>query len=260
MQKQGKFILMNRDEFKDYILKLKVNRKIFLIQNHHTYIPNYKHFKNNHFTLLKGMERSHLKRGFEEIGQNITIFPDGLIAICRPLEEAPAGIKGANSTGICIENVGNFDVGGDKMSEEQKKSIVFVNAVLCKKFKLTPSINTIVYHHWYDLATGKRTNGAGTTKSCPGTNFFGGNTVEAANKYFIPLIKKELELLNEAITQIKKGQVLAITLNLREQPSTTSKIVGTYKRDDMVQILDEKEGWYRTSKGWVCKDYVKVIG
>ena len=195
MQRKDKFILMTREEFKNFINNIKINRKITLIQNHHTYIPNYKHFKNNHFTLLEGMERSHLERGFEEIGQNITIFPDGLIAICRPLEEAPACIKGANITGICIESVGNFDVGGDKMSEEQKKSIVFVNAVLCKKFKLTPSVDTIVYHHWYDLETGKRTNGAGSTKSCPGTNFFGGNTVEAANRKFIPLILEELKKL-----------------------------------------------------------------
>lgn len=258
MQKQGKFILMNRDEFKDYILKLKVNRKISLIQNHHTYIPNYKHFKNNHFTLLGGMERSHLERGFEEIGQNITIFPDGLIAICRPLEEAPACIKGANSTGICIESVGNFDIGGDKMSEEQKKSIIFVNAVLCKRFKLAPSINTIVYHHWYDLNTGKRTNGKGVTKSCPGTNFFGGNTVEAANKYFIPLIQKELEQMGKA-SQTKKGQVLATTLNIREQPFTSAKILGTYKKGGIIEIIDENEGWYKTNKGWVCKDYVKIL-
>ncbi|WDU84189.1 peptidoglycan recognition protein family protein [Caloramator sp. Dgby_cultured_2] len=123
MQQQGKFILMNRDEFKEYILKLKVKRIIKLIQNHHTYIPSYKEFKNNHFKLLEGMERCHLSRGFNEIAQNITIFPDGLIAICRPIDTAPAGIKGANKYGICIENVGNFDIGGDKMTEEQKRAL-----------------------------------------------------------------------------------------------------------------------------------------
>ncbi|CCJ34635.1 peptidoglycan recognition protein family protein [Caloramator australicus] len=195
MKQQGKFILMNREDFKEYILKLKVKRIIKLIQNHHTYIPSYKEFKNNHFRLLEGMERSHLARGFNEIGQNITIFPDGLIAICRPLDIPPACIKGANENGICIESVGNFDIGGDKMTEEQKKSIIFVNALLCKKFKLTPSTDTIVYHHWFDLETGKRLNGKGITKSCPGTNFFGGNTVEAAKKNFIPLILDELKKL-----------------------------------------------------------------
>ncbi|WDU82254.1 peptidoglycan recognition protein family protein [Caloramator sp. Dgby_cultured_2] len=114
---------MNREEFKEYILKLKVKRTIKLIQNHHTYSPSYKEFKNNHFRLLEGMERSHLSRGFDEIGQNITIFPDGLIAICRPLDIPPACIKGANENGICIESVGNFDVGGDKMTEEQKRAL-----------------------------------------------------------------------------------------------------------------------------------------
>jgi len=258
MQRQGKFILMTREEFKNFINNIKINRKITLIQNHHTYIPNYKHFRNNHFTLLEGMERSHLERGFEEIAQNITIFPDGLIAICRPIDVAPAGIKGANENGICIENVGNFDIGGDKMTEEQKKSIIFVNAVLCKRFKLTPSTDTIVYHHWYDLNTGKRTNGTGSTKSCPGTNFFGGNTVEAANKYFIPLVKQELGQMDK-VAQIKKGQVLATKLNIRAGAGTNFDVVGTYSKGDIIEILEENEGWYRTAKGWVCKDFIKLI-
>ncbi|MCX7903288.1 MAG: amidase [Caloramator sp.] len=258
MQQQGKFILMNREEFKEYILKLKVNRIIKLIQNHHTYIPSYKEFKNNHFRLLEGMERSHLSRGFNEIAQNITIFPDGLIAICRPIETAPAGIKGANEYGICIENVGNFDIGGDKMTEGQKKSIIFVNAMLCKKFKLTPSTNTIVYHHWYDLNTGKRLNGKGITKSCPGTNFFGGNTVDAANKYFITLIQKELEQMDK-VSQTKKGQVLATTLNIRENPSTQAKILGQYKKGETIEIFETRDNWARTSKGWVCSDFIKIL-
>lgn len=188
MVERGKFILLNREEFKTWLLKLKCTRSIKLIQEHHTYMPNYKTFKEvkDYFRILEGMERSHINRGFSEIAQNLTIFPDGLIAICRDFNKSPAGIMGANKTGICIENVGNFDIGKDKMSPEDRMSILYVTASLCKHFKLKPSINTIVYHHWFDLSTGKRTNGTGETKSCPGTYWFGGNTIEACKKNFIP--------------------------------------------------------------------------
>lgn len=95
---------------------------------------------------------------------------------------------GANRFGLCIENIGNFDLGGDKMCQEQRMSILYVTALLCKVFNLKPSINTIVYYHWYDLSTGMRTNGSGETKSCPGNNWFGGNTVQACSKNFISAV------------------------------------------------------------------------
>lgn len=196
MKQQGKFTLLDRNEFLVWLNKFKCIRAIKVIQEHHTYIPNYSHFKgSNHFAMLEGMDNSHKGRGFDEIAQNFTIFPDGTIALCRSINKVPAGIKGVNGNGICIEIVGNFDKDGDIMSKEQAETVTFVTAVLCKKFKLIPSTNTVVYHHWFDLNKGFRTNGSGTTKSCPGTRFFGGNTVEAANKNFIPLVKKVYESL-----------------------------------------------------------------
>ena len=66
-----------------------------------------------------------------------------------------------------------------------------MNALLCEKFDLPINTDSIVYHHWW-TAAGKRTNGFGAAKSCPGTNFFGGNSVEACETNFIPLIKTAL--------------------------------------------------------------------
>ena len=193
MQTQGQFILMNVVEFESWLKNLKVNRQIKVIQEHHTWSPSYAQFKgNNQFAMVQGMKNYHLTVGFSDIAQNITTFPNGDIMICRPFDTAPAGIKGVNSYGICIENIGNFDKGGDIMTDAHKNTILTVSALLCKKFNLTPSINTLVYHHWFDLNSGLRTNGTGSTKTCPGTNFFGGNTVESANKYFIPLVKSKL--------------------------------------------------------------------
>jgi hypothetical protein len=194
MEKQGKFVVMNIKEFMEWIFKINVSREIKLIQNHHTYEPSYIDFNNNnYFALLKEMEASHIKRGFMEIAQNITTFPDGKIALCREMDKAPAGIKGANIYGICIENIGNFDINGDVMLLEHKKSIVKLNAILCKRFTLMPSVETIVYHNWYDLVSGVRMNVSGHNKSCPGTNFFGGNSIEGAKKNFIPLILRDMK-------------------------------------------------------------------
>ncbi len=175
---EGQYILMNREAFILWLSDLDLKRPIKYIQNHHTWNPRYVDFNDNHFDKLKGMKRSHLRRGFSDIAQNLTTFPDGLIAVCRPLKTVPAGIKGKNTGGICIEHLGNFDAGGDTMTDEHRKTIIWLNAVLCKKFKLEINRNTIIYHHWF----------AG--KSCPGTNFFGGNSKLNAEANFYPLIRK----------------------------------------------------------------------
>src|SRR5215213_10177578 len=98
MQTQGKFMLMTLSEFADHLVRTRVERKITHVQNHHTWSPAYRDFNGrNHFEKLKGMEAAHIERGFNEIAQHITTFPDGTIAMCRSLDKDPAGIKFANS-------------------------------------------------------------------------------------------------------------------------------------------------------------------
>jgi len=169
MEKKGNFVLLTVAEFDDWLMKTKFIRSVKLIQNHHTLEPSYSKFTGqNHFSLLTGMERYHMvERGFAEIAQNLTTFPDGRVALCRSLEKIPAGIKGANQGGICIEHLGNFDNGKDAMTDAHQNAIIKVNALICREFGLTSSTDSIVYHHWYDLESATRTNGTGNTKSCP---------------------------------------------------------------------------------------------
>jgi hypothetical protein len=191
MKALGKFILLDLYEFDGWLNMQIIKRRISLIQQHHTYEPAYRHFRNeNHFQLCKSMERSHIERGFAEIGQNFTTFPDGRIMVCRNLNIIPAGIKGANLNGICIENVGNFDIGGDTITSMQTDTIISITRSLLIRFNLIAGDQTIVYHHWYDLTLGTKifTEGTGDTKTCPGTNFFGGNTVYSFNSNFLPLL------------------------------------------------------------------------
>jgi hypothetical protein len=204
MVQKGKFLLFDFAEFATWLNALVVRRTIKLIQNHHTFQPDYSAFMKlpDHFHWMESMENFQKLNGFAEIAQQLTTFPDGRIAIGRSFETIPAGIKGANQYGVCIEHLGNFDIGADEMTPAQSDVIVKLNAVLCRKFSLEMNTSTIVYHHWWDIVTGlrcatagevgQRTNGTGTVKSCPGTNFFEGNSPEACEANFIPLVKSAL--------------------------------------------------------------------
>jgi hypothetical protein len=72
--------------------------------------------------------------------------------------------------------------------------------LLCIWAKLPPDSSTIVYHHWFDLNTGKRLidHAKGIRKSCPGTAFFGGNQISHAEANFIPLIVNRIKNINKA--------------------------------------------------------------
>ena len=185
------FKLMNKGEFEKYIKGLNVSRKIKLIQLHHTYSPSYKNFNgNNHEALQSNMRLYHMKtNGWADIGQHFTIFPDGKIMTGRSIESAPAGIYGANSGAICIEVLGNFDVGGDNMTENQREAVPFYVRLILDKFGLNAK-NNVTYHAWWSAAgksLGDYIKGK-SAKTCPGTAFFGGNTHAAYEKNLLPLI------------------------------------------------------------------------
>jgi hypothetical protein len=265
-EQEGKFILFDIAEFASWLNALRIDRKVLLVQNHHTFIPSYRDFDGgNHFTRLAGMEAAHLQRGFSEIAQNLTTFPDGTVAVCRPFAIAPAGIKGANTNGICIENLGNFDAGHDVMTDPQRACILRVNALLCRKFNLTPNHSSIVFHHWYDLTTGQRTDGAGNTKTCPGTGFFGGNSVDTADSKFIPLVAQELAGLPQAgplpeSAVLFQASIAADLLNVRSEPDPSSPILAALARGASVQVFEERNGWDRIDpieSHWVKGSFLK---
>jgi hypothetical protein len=265
MQSNGKFTIMTLFEFHHWLIARQVKRTISHIQNHHTWSPSYRNFNgNNYYDKLAGMEESHIQRGFNGIAQNFTTFPDGIIGVCRDIEQMPAGIKYANKGGICIEHLGNFDEGGDPMTEVHRRTIIQVNALLCYKFELTPTLEHIVYHHWFKLSTGERDGGNGDPqnkdhKTCPGTAFFGGNTEEDCSKNFLPLIVDELKLIGQNINaQLDmKGVVHASILNVRSGPAVSYPVVRKLKENDMVTVVASDGKWDQLSGGgWVNADYI----
>ncbi len=206
MNMQGQHILMSREEFKEWLFNQEFTRDIKLIQQHHTWKPSYKNFHgNNHFQLLTSMQNHHRKAmGWETIAQHITTYPDGKVAVSRPFNIDPEGTIGpiANKNALAIENIGNFDLGHDIMTKEQKETIVYITALLSMKFGLTPSIDTITYHHWWHFKTKERVLDnakSNEVKTCPGTGFFGGNSTESAKKYFYPLVIDKMEELKKTM-------------------------------------------------------------
>ncbi len=123
------------------------------------------------------MENYHVNNlKMSEIAQHFITFPDGTTCVGRPLAKDGGGfLSPLNKNSITIENVGYFD--SDIMTDEQKQTIILLNALLCKKFNIIPSTDTLVYHNWVQ------------NKSCLGTKWFGGNSKPAAEKFFIPMFK-----------------------------------------------------------------------
>jgi hypothetical protein len=88
------------------------------------------------------------------------------------------------------------------MTSEQKETIVYITALLSLKFGLTPSIDSITYHHWWDINTGERVldNSKGhAVKTCPGTGFFGGNSTNSAKNNFYPLVSRKMQEIKESM-------------------------------------------------------------
>ncbi|MCK9481401.1 MAG: amidase [Bacteroidia bacterium] len=269
METKYGFIKQSIKEFEGYLANLKIARTVVKIQQHHTYIPAYIHFKgSNHFEIQKGMKNTHVSvNGWADIGQQLSIFPDGSIVTGRSFETTPACIFGNNAHAVCIENIGNFDKGGDVMTQAQREAIVAVTAALCKKFNLVPNTNTIVYHHWFNLSTGVRNNGAGGNKSCPGTNFFGGNKVDDCAKNFIPLIVAKLANKPQLPTDTLKKYVVvtASSLNIRQGPSAQKpKVVNrtAAQLGSILRVYEETNAWLRISSSdqhWVAGNYTVEV-
>ncbi|MFL5542226.1 MAG: N-acetylmuramoyl-L-alanine amidase [Longimicrobiaceae bacterium] len=246
MKTKGQFILFETLAELAHFLEKPIQRKVSKIQNHHTLIPSYEDFTgSNHFARLEAIKAAHLERGFSDIGENLTTFPDGTVAVCRSFELDPACAKGANTGSVCIENLGNFDKGRDVMTAAQRDCIVQVNALLCHRFKLAVNTESILYHHWFDLKTGKRTDGAGITKSCPGTNFFGGNTVADCKANFLPLVSAALAAIEAPPVPVASVASPDGVLAVRSGPRATAAKVGSLPNGTVVHIHEAKGIWRR---------------
>lgn len=267
MQTRFGFTHMSLAEFEGWIARQQVARTVLTLQQHHTWSPNYASFSGgNHFELQQGMKRHHVtNNGWGDIGQHFTTFPDGSVITGRPLEQSPACIKGNNANAICVEHLGNFDSGKDAMSPAHRQTIIRMTAAICKRFAIPVNADRVVYHHWYHLDTGARTNGAGNTKTCPGTAFFGGNKVEQAQRSFYPLVRAAMPggaVPPSPPAGMTYASVITPTLNVRSGPAGSFDKVNTVVMGSVVRVFDSRDGWIRISASrdeWVSGKFVSPV-
>lgn len=134
---------------------------------HHTWKPTHGLFNgNNHIALQVGMKNFHINvNGWSDIGQHLTLMPDGLWVTGRPFDIIPASIKGWNTGALAVEMLGNFDIPGtgvpndlgyDKFEGKQKDEML----KLIKYFGDRFGYSNIVFHK----------EGPNVQKTCPGTS------------------------------------------------------------------------------------------
>ena len=63
---------------------------------------------------------------------------------------------------------------------------------------------------------------------------------------------------DESETSIElMGKITASTLRIRKEPNTSSTILGSYIKNDVVQLMGRtSNNWYRTNKGYISGEYV----
>ena len=208
---------------------------------------------------MKQFHVVHNGRG--DIGQHFTTFPNGTIMAGRPLEQSPACIKGNNQSSLCIENLGNFDQGRDALTADHRATVIGMAAIICKRFAMPGNTDRVVYHHWFHLDTGARTNGSGNTKSCPGTAFFGGNTVENAQRSFLALVRRAMGGTAAAVPApapagMRYACVQVDRPNGRSAPAGTAPKINTVTLDRVLRVHNERDGWLKISlsrEEWVAE-------
>ena len=271
------FTKMTVNEFKSWI-KQQGNYKYTGIQIHHTWKPDYSNFykadgsHEDELVRQNNTKNYHVKtNGWVDIAQHFTIFPNGVIVTGRKLSNTtPVGIKGWNANKICIEIYGNFDVGCDKMTEEQKQAVVAVYGELCKKFNITPSTSTLRCHAWFTSAGGYLGDYVKykSAKTCPGTNFMGfGNSKEAIQNNFIPMVKNYINgVESKPVVSIPssgefKVRVTADELNYRAEPNASAKCNGQIYKGQVFTITETQNGWghLKSGAGWINLKYTEVL-
>lgn len=135
-------------------------RKVTQLHIHHTWSPSHKDYNgSNGLDLQQAMRNYHVKNeGWKDIGQHLTLLPDGQWITGRDFNLDPASIAGWNAGAFAIEMLGNFDAGNDKFEGKQAESMFKFCAWVCMFVPL--NIDSDVKFHRDNPTAGK---------TCPGT-------------------------------------------------------------------------------------------
>lgn len=70
----------------------------------------------------------------------------------------------------------------------------------------------------------------------------------------------EDEVVTQESAMFEQRQVKVITdkgLNIRKEPDVSSEVVGTINYGDETTVINEIDGWYETTNGFIKSDYVE---
>ncbi len=94
---------------------------------HHTWRPDHETYfkKPDPLYWQAAMRRYHKEtNGWSDIGQHVTLLPDGRFVTGRDFSRDPASIKGYNTKAFAVEMIGDFDIGKDVLEGKQRESII----------------------------------------------------------------------------------------------------------------------------------------
>lgn len=72
----------------------------------------------------------------------------------------------------------------------------------------------------------------------------------------IAALPKEVEAEKKPALKIYKADRV---VNVRFEPSMTSNVIGAVARGEVIEALEEKDGWIRFINGWTKKEFYTEI-
>lgn len=157
------FQMLNFDD----LVRLLEKYKFKQLHIHHTWKPTHKSFNGiNHFKIQQSMKNTHMNvNKWSDIGQHLTLFPDGKWLTGRPFNVTPASIKDWNTGALAVEMVGNFDKPGEKPLNDLGYDVLDGS----QKQEILKLMNWFGAKYGYDNIKFHRDNPT-AGKSCPGTS------------------------------------------------------------------------------------------
>ncbi len=159
-------------QFAELLERFQFTRAINAVHMHHTWRPNHQQFKG-HDTIVAMWTFHTEHNGWSDIAQHITIDPNGEIWLGRNWNMAPASAAGNNGNSkagpFMFEMIGDFDVGRDQFTGQQRDTALGVIALVQKCFDLAPG--SLKFHN---MMSGK---------TCPGSSIDYQQTLEEVRLY-----------------------------------------------------------------------------
>jgi hypothetical protein len=157
--------ILTTDQLIDYCKTFAWNRAIKQLHVHHCWKPDHSDYNgSNGIQLQEAMRNYHVNTlGWQDIGQHLTLLPDGNWVTGRDFNIDPASISGWNTGAFAIEMLGNFDTGYDKFEGAQAEAMFKFCAAFVKLKTL--NIDDQVKFHRDNPTAGKTCPGSGIDRA-----------------------------------------------------------------------------------------------